>query len=333
LQQESNLLSLIGTFVLLSCVIVCAGVLLTKFADKIAESTAMGHSLAGLLLLAAATSLPELSIGWAAVRIDAVDLTLGELLGSCLWNLLLLAILDLAIRSGGRMLSRQSAAHALTATVSVLLVAIVMGGLVLGYDHVFLRLSPFSWAILAAYILCIRLIYQDHQTVINGGDDDSGLRRPTARSIVGYLVCASLIFIAAPRLAVVSDQLAEVTGIADTFLGATLVALVTSLPEAVTTFAAIRLGQPNMALANIFGSNAFNIVILAMVDLATPDSIFALASSAHLVTAVCVTVVSAVALLGLLYRAEKRYWLIEPDALLVILLVIGSLILVYDATT
>ena len=44
-------------------------------------------------------------------------------------------------------------------------------------------------------------------------------------------------------------------------------------------------------------------------------------------------VVSAVAVLGLLYRAKKRYWIIEPDALLVILLVIGSLILVYDATT
>ena len=96
----------VGTFLLLSCVIVCAGVLLTKFADHIAETTSMGHSLAGLLLLAAATSLPELSIGWAAVRINAVDLTLGELLGSCLWNLGLLAILDLAIQTGGRMLSR-----------------------------------------------------------------------------------------------------------------------------------------------------------------------------------------------------------------------------------
>ena len=327
------MVTLISIFAALGCVIVIAGILLTRFADEIAESTSMGHSLAGLLLLAAATSLPELSIGWAAVRIDAVDLTIGELLGSCLWNLLLLAMLDLAIRSGGRMLSRQSVAHALTATVSVLLVAIAMIGLVLRYDGVFLRLSPVSWAILISYLLCVRLIYQDHQTVNNGGGvEPSSGSASFGRSIVGYLVCASVIFVAAPRLASVTDEMAEVSGIANTFLGASLVALMTSLPEAVTTLAAIRLGRMNMAVANIFGSNAFNLVILGIVDLATPVSIYAVASAAHLVTAVSVIVVSAVALLGLLYRAEKRYWLVEPDALLVILLVLGALLLVYNAT-
>ena len=71
----------------------------------------------------------------------------------------------------------------------------------------------------------------------------------------------------------------------------------------------------------------------AVIDLATPKSIFVIASPAHLVTAAAIVVVSAVALLGLLYRAERRYWIIEPDALLVILLVIGSLILVYDVTS
>ena len=326
------MLSLIGTFTLLSCVIVFAGVLLTRFADGVAESTSMGHSLAGLLLLAAATSLPELAIGWAAVRIDAVNLTVGELLGSCLWNLLLLAFLDLAIRTHGRMLSPQSAAHALTATVSVLLVAIAMAGFVIRYDNVFLRLSPFSWAILISYLCCIRLIYQDHQTVIDGQPAKESSRNVSAaRSIAGYLGCAVVIFLAAPRLAVVTNALAEATGIANTFLGASLVAMVTSLPEAVTTVTAIRLGFMNMAVANIFGSNAFNVVILGMVDLATPASIFAVASSAHLVTAVSVVIVTAVALLGLLYRAEKRFWLIEPDALLVILLVIGALVLIYRA--
>ena len=327
------MLHLIATFALLSCVIVAAGVALTRFADQIAEATSLGHSLAGLLLLAAATSLPELSIGWAAVRIDAVDLTFGELLGSCLWNLFLLSILDLAVRSGGRMLSRQSAAHALTATVSLLLVGIVMAGMVVPTGATFLRISAASWAILITYLLCIRLIYQDHQTVRNGE-----LAEPTERSlsvhrsILGYLGCAAVIFFAAPKLAQVTDQIAEASGIAETFLGASLVALVTSLPEAVTTIAAIRLGQMNMAVANIFGSNAFNIVIVALVDFATPVSIFTLVSSAHLVTAVAIIVVASTALLGLLYRAEKRYLLIEPDALLVILLVVGSLFLVYQAT-
>lgn len=326
--------SLIAIFALLSCVIVIAGIMLTKFADQIAEATAIGHSLAGLLLLAAATSLPELSIGWAAVRIHAEDLALGELLGSCLWNLFLLAILDLAIRSRGRMLSPQSAAHALTATVSVLLVAIALAGLVTRSDFVFLRLSPASWAILISYLLCIRLIYKDHRSVTDGKEIPGVSHSISLRqAVAGYVACAAVIFLAAPRLASITDQLADATGIADTFMGASLVALMTSLPEAVTTFAAIRLGQMNMAVANIFGSNAFNLVILGLIDLATPQSIFFVSSSVHLVTAIAIIIVSAVALLGLLYRAEKRYWLIEPDALLVIVLVAGSLLVVYNATS
>ena len=143
-----------------------------------------------------------------------------------------------------------------------------------------------SWAILIAYVLCIRLVYQDHQTVLNGQIEESSTGGSTVQAIAGYVACAAVIFLAAPKLAEVTNEIAEMTGIANTFLGASLVALVTSLPEAVTTLTAIRLGQLNMAVANIFGSNAFNIVILALVDLATPASIFTLASSAHLVTAI-----------------------------------------------
>ena len=333
------MLSLIITFLLLSCLIVGAGVLLTKFADQIAELTSMGRSLAGLLLLAAATSLPELSVGWSAVRIKAVDLTVGELLGSCLWNLFLLAILDLGIRSQGRMLSRHSAVHALAATVSILLVGIAAAGLVLNFDGVFLRMSPVSWTMILAYLLCIRLIYQDHQAVLDDSNQEPSRahhltkRVALARATGAYLFFAGMIFLVAPKLAVTAEELADVTGIGDTFIGASFIALMTSLPEAVTTIAAIRLGQMNMAVANIFGSNAFNMVILGIVDIATPVSIYTLASQAHLITAIAVIIVSAVALLGLLYRAEKRYWLIEPDALVVVVLVLGALALVYRATT
>lgn len=323
--------SLLGLFVLLALVIVTSGVALTHFADRIAEMTAMGHSLAGLLLLAAATSLPELSVGWAAIQIEAADLAMGELLGSCLWNLLLLAILDLSTRTRGRMFSPDSAAQALLATVTVLLAAIIMMGLTLKSQFVFLRISPLSWVILVGYVLCVRLVYRDHgsQPEIDRGEL---ARRGPARvvAIVGFLIAAAIIFFAAPYLASVADQLAEKTGWGDTFLGVTFVALVTSLPEAVTTLAAIRLGRVNMAVANIFGSNAFNLTIIAVLDVATPNALLASVSQVHLITVTAVILVTAVALLGILYRAEKRYWLIEPDAVLVILLLIGTLVLIYQ---
>jgi cation:H+ antiporter len=107
------------------------------------------------------------------------------------------------------------------------------------------------------------------------------------------------------------------------------VASVTSLPEIVTTLEAVRMGSRDLAIGNIFGSNAFNMIIPALGDLASGQPILTLASDTHLITAVAVILVTAVATMGLLYRAEKRYWVIEPDSALVLLLVFGALGLVF----
>ena len=103
-----------------------------------------------------------------------------------------------------------------------------------------------------------------------------------------------------------------------------------NLPEAVSTIAAVRLGAVDMAIANIFGSNAFNMVIFAVLDFATTDSLLDIVSVTHGITAVCVLITTAVGLLCILYNAEKRWWLFEPDAALITLLVLGALYLVYQ---
>jgi cation:H+ antiporter len=331
------MVAILASFALLSLVIVAAGIAMTRYADRIATATSMGHSLAGLLLLAAATSLPELSVGWAAVRIEAPDLAFGELLGSCLWNLMLLAILDLATRTRGRMFSRDSAAQALTAMISVVLAAITILGLTLDFDGVLLRASPFGWAILISYAVAIRLVYHDHGSQPETALSPKGETGPTPErsaaglkpAIAGYLIFAAVLLLAAPRMATVAERLAEATGLGDTFLGVALIGLVTSLPEAVTTAAAIRLGHVNMAVANIFGSNAFNLTILGAIDFATPDSLFAIASPTHLIAATAIILITAVALMGILYRAEKRLWIVEPDAALVLLLLFAAIWLIY----
>ena len=319
-------------FVLLSLVIVAAGMFLTRYAERVARKTSLGHSLAGVLLLASATSLPELSVAWSAIRIGAADLAVGELLGSCLWNLLILAVLDLATRSRGRILSRESAAQALIANVSIVLSSLVVIGIVVEYSETFLRVGPFSWCIMIAYLICARLIYIDHRAGDPSLDEGSDTTQGLTAAVLAYLLCVVVIFLAAPRLATVADQIGEITGISDTFIGASLVGLVTSLPEAVTTIAAIRMGRIEMAMANIFGSNGINLLILAMVDLATPDSLLSIVIDAHVITAGAVILTTSAAVLGLLYRAEKRFLLIEPDAVLVIVLIVSAMMLVYYST-
>ena len=77
---------------------VVAGIVLVRTADAIAELTGLGKLLVGSILLAGATSLPELMIGLNAVWLELPDIAVGDLVGSSLFNLLILALADLVHR-------------------------------------------------------------------------------------------------------------------------------------------------------------------------------------------------------------------------------------------
>ena len=315
--------------------IVVAGTFLTRYADAIGERTGLGRTLAGIVLLATATSLPEFAVDCNLARMGLPDLALGDLLGSSLFNLLILAILDLAHRGPARMFSRTAVAHALSATMSVAMTAICLLFLLVPIQFTFAGVGPGPIVLGVLYVLGLRLVYFDQRYAAEQQSSaepprDHAKNLPTLnRAAAGYAAATLAILLAAPLLASAAEKLADATGLGGTFIGTTLVALSTSLPELVTTLAAVRVGAYDLAVGNIFGSNTFNMVILVPVDSFYQGSLLASASSTHAVTAVCVILVTSTAVAGLLYRPEKRFWFIEPDAALVILLVLASLGLVY----
>ena len=84
-----------------------------------------------------------------------------------------------------------------------------------------------------------------------------------------------MIFLAGPRLAHVAGQLADLSGLGKTFVGTTLVALCTSLPELVASITALRMKSFDLVIGNVFGSNAFNMILFVPLDAAHPGSLFA----------------------------------------------------------
>ena len=327
-----SLVFLIVRFALLAAIIVVAGSFLAKYADRLGVLTGMGRSMAGLFLLATATSLPELAVGCHAALIPAPDLALGDLLGSSLFNLLILAVLDLSYRTGGRVLSRTVAGHALSAIGSILLTAIVLLFVLVDLPFSFGRIGPGSLAVAVAYLLSLRLIFFDQQICTPALSEEIALEsgpQSLRRALAGFVVSTFVILLTAPQLASTADTLAVQTGLGGTFVGTVFVALATSLPEVSTTRAAVRMGAYDLAVGNILGSNTFNMVALVGIDLFYPGSLLASVSNTHAITAAAVVIVTAVVTMGMLYRAEKRFWVIEPDAVLVILLIVASLVLVY----
>ncbi|WP_186767418.1 sodium:calcium antiporter [Blastopirellula retiformator] len=334
-------------FLGLAIVIVFAGSFMTKAADVIGEKSGLGSSLAGLVLLAAATSLPEFAININAVQLPdyatGVDLAMGNILGSSLFNLLILGIIDLAFRAKQPMFTSVSAAHALSALASIALTAILLLFFMLHHQQQIGVPLSVGWigagslGVGLFYLFSLRLIYLDQQVaakleaplVAEAQENKMSL----TRAIATYLIATIVIFVAARYLSIVADRVATVTGLGGSFVGSTFLALTTSLPEMVTTVVAVRMGASDMAIGNILGSNAFNIAIVLPVDaFYTRGAILADASGVHAVTAGAVIFVTCVATMGILYRADRRYMLVEPDALLVVLLVLASLYLIYRLT-
>jgi len=262
-------------FFVSAAVIVVAGVFLTRYSDRIAELTKLGRLLVGSVFLAAATSLPEFFVDMSAVRTNMPNLAVGDLLGSSLFNLLILAIADLIHKDGNILFSRASSQHALAASMCISVTAVAGTGILLGpplakYSLGELGLGTAS--IVVAYLLGLRMIYFNQSLGTALRDSlTSGVREQRRRALVralgGYLMASGAILLAAPFMAEAAGEIAEKTGIGTSFVGTTLVAFSTSLPEFVSTISAVRRGAFDLALGNIFGSNAFNMILLAPLDL------------------------------------------------------------------
>ncbi len=239
-----------------AAVIAVAGSALTRYADAIADLTGLGRLLAGSIFLATATSLPELSVGVGAIRLGAVDIAVGDLLGSSLFNLLILALLDCAYVPRWRMLSPVSAAHALSAAQSIVLTTLAGIGIFLGSrlgGMTILGVGPAVLAILLAYVMGVRVVFLDQRVAAaqrkGEGDQSEIVAVPAGtmtmrRAVLGYLVAAVAIVVAGPFLATSASQIAALSGMGESFVGTLFVAISTSLPEMVASLAALRLGAP-----------------------------------------------------------------------------------------
>ncbi|MDX2035322.1 MAG: hypothetical protein SFX72_01625 [Isosphaeraceae bacterium] len=329
-------------FLASAAVIVVAGTFLTKFADEIAELTGLGRLLVGSVLLAGATSLPELSVDISAVRLGETDMAVGDLMGSSLFNLLILGVLDSMHRRPTRILSRASASHALPATLSIALTAIAAIAIVIntraGVSLAGLSLG--SWALLAFYIAGVRVVYLDQRITAaiveaeqSTTDESHGTSKRVRliRAVLGFAAASGVILLAAPFMAEAAAKIADESGLGGTFVGTTLVALSTSLPELVASLSALRMGAFDMAVGNVFGSNAFNMLLLVVLDVFQPGPMFAIISTAHVLTALSAILVTSIAVLGQLYHTEERLLFLEPDGALIILLVVATLALLYFA--
>jgi cation:H+ antiporter len=151
-----------------------------------------------------------------------------------------------------------------------------------------------------------------------------------ARAYQMYGVNSLLTIGAATYLPRIGESIAEVTGLGQTFVGNIFIALSTSLPEVVVSITALRIGAVDMAFGNIFGSNLFNIVILAIDDFFyTKGPILSHVSANHLVTSSAAIAMTAIAAIALTYRASKKWLFFAWDSLAIFAVYVFALLILY----
>lgn len=330
-------------FVVSAGAIVFAGTKLSRHGDQIAELTGLGRLWIGVVLMAAATSLPEVLTTMSAGWMDAPDLAAGNLFGAGMSNMLTLGLIDLLYRQK-RVWQQAALGHTLTAALAMVLTALAAFFVLLRIEVVHLGVGLESLILLIIYVFGMRLVFRqedmtrrqlEHQAVVEGMAEErgsDGSRRDELRpAVMGFAIGTLVLLIAAPVLAWSAERIAEESGITATFIGTSLVAITTSLPELVVSISAIRLGAFDLAVGNLFGSNAFNMAAFFFADLAyRGGGLLSTVSSTHALTALWAIIMMNIGLMGIIYRAERRFMLIEPDSLLMIVVYVLGLWLLFN---
>jgi len=317
-------------------VVIIAGARLALDGDAIADRTGLSAGWIGAILVAGATSLPEIATDVAAVRQGESGLAIGDLFGSSMANMLILGVVDLFARQT-RVMRQVATAEATVGVLAIALTAVAAAGVLANEPF---TLAGVGWAPLTigvGYVLGMRLIYSNREVEDAGveaprpdrADHPGGLRGP----IIGFVLATAAILAAAPYLASSASELAQKWGISSGFFGVVFLAAATSLPEVAVVVSAIRVGSYALAVGNLFGSNCFNMLVLLILDIVDgAEPLLTQTEAGVVVGAVFAILMMGQALLDLLNRSEARIWYIEPGPGLIVLTYGVGLYLTYGAT-
>ena len=319
-----------------TAVIVYAGSNLSKYGDVIAEKTGMGRTWVGVILMASVTSLPELITGVSSVVIfDVPNIAVGNVFGACMFNILIIALLD--VLSGPTPISAKAhQGQVLAAGFGILLLGLASISISASANMPAIAwVGAYSFVFLAIYAVAMRMVFLfEKKRIAEFVQEMAEAARyesiPLKTAYVDFVWNGALVIGAAVYLPHLADQLAQATGLGRSFVGTIFVALTTTLPELVVSIAALRIGATDLVFGNLLGSNLFNVTILALDDLLYfKGPLLAEVSRGHVVTADAAMAMTAIAVIGLTYRASKKYFLFAWDSLAIVALYVLAVAMIY----
>lgn len=234
-------------------------VMLIKGADIFVEGAAgiaakfgIPQLVIGLTIVAMGTSAPEAAVSIAAAFKGTADITIGNVVGSNIINILV--ILGVTALIVAVAVQQSTVRYEIPFVILVTIVLLVMGAL----DGKIGRLDGvILWALFIVYLIYLFLMAKHGRE-----EEEAQMDAPVWKLILFVIIGAALIVIGADVSVDAASEIARVIGLSERFIGLTIVALGTSLPELCTSVVAARKGNADLAIGNIVGSNIFNILFV-----------------------------------------------------------------------
>ena len=316
-------------FIFCLLIIFFSGRRVAKYGDIIAEKTGLGGAWIGLVLLALLTSMPELFNGISAVTlVDAPDLTIGDILGANMFNMFNLALLDIAHRNSS-LLAVVGRTHQLTGVFSLFLVLLVAISILISSQFYTMSIGWIGWyspLIIILYLVFVRglFLFERRQASFQAKETVYE-EKPGERVYLNFAISSVFIVGAGIWLPFIGDEIAQVYGWGQSFVGSIFLAFTTTIPELTVSFAAMRIGAKDMAIANMIGSNLFNITIISIDDLLYfKMPILAAVSTTHMVTALVVILMTLIFIAGLNFKPRRFFRLSWWNLALILLFSLGA---------
>ena len=274
----------------LAYLIVAAGVVwfsvkASDYVDLLDKKTSLSGAFIGGIMLSAVTSLPELFTSISAtVLIGEPGLCLGNILGSDLFNMAMLSFFLLMFtRTFGK--ASLSASHrVVTLLVFACYVLLILDWLDILNIHI-LSVSLTSVCIVILYVLSVRYMSAEDGTEEEEEADTSPL---TVKQVAIRFVAVSIGIVALSIIITyITDAISIRLNLGQGMAGALFLGIATSLPEAASTVTLLRMGNVDIAFGNIVGSNIFNFIIMAVVDILYHGSVYDFSDPQTVVLMLC----------------------------------------------
>ncbi|MBX2838217.1 MAG: hypothetical protein KTR35_15265 [Gammaproteobacteria bacterium] len=340
--SQLPLLLNVGIFAVCAAIVWVVGSRLTVLADVLSDEFKISRSTIGLLFLALATSLPEVVTTLTAAVQSQQTLVLNNLFGGIALQTAILAIADGFARGALSNYPRKTD-HAMQAVLLIALLAIVLIATLLLEPFVIGQVGLGSMVVVLCYIGVITLLRNaagdDNWIPVDLPEPDRQLtnaraaapevvtKHPLLQRAVGLCL---VILVVGVALVHSSVAIASQSGLGTSFIGVTLLATATSLPELSTTITAVRVGAYTLAISNIFGSNLIMLALILPADLLYRDGpILRLHDINMQLSIVAGILVTTVYIVGLLYRRKIRVGNFGIDSILVLIIYLVTVLFFY----